>query len=97
MIPFLRGILGRIFDGEARSAARVVEGFLRSQYPDFVVHGTLFRAKELERFVFAVTYDKTDFPYRPSPYWLVAVDRESGEASFLETTPESPHWIRGRK
>ena len=93
MILFLRGI----FDGEARSAGRIAKNFLRSQCPDLVIQGTRFRAKEPERIVFAVVYDEPSIRSRPPRYRLVAVDRESGDASFLETTPESPYWIRGRK
>ena len=93
MIRFLKGLL----DGEAKSAAAIAKEFLRSRHPDLLVHGTWFRAKEPERFVFAVTYDRPGLPSRPSPYKLVAVDRQSGEASFLETTPDSPYWMHGRK
>ena len=93
MSLFLRGL----FDGEARSAGRVAKDFLRSQCPDLVVHGAWFRAKEPERIVFAVAYDEPSLRSRPARYRLVAVDRESGAASFLETTPESPYWIKGCK
>ena len=85
MIAFLR----RILDGEARRAGRTAIGFLRSQRPDVAVHGARFRAKEPERIVFAVVYDQPGVSSRPSPYLLVAVDRSTGEASFLETTPSS--------
>ncbi len=93
MILFLRSI----FDGEARSAGRVAKDFVRAQCPDLMVHGTRFCAKEPERMVFAVFYDEPSFRSRPPRYRFVAVDRESGDASLLETTPESPYWIRGRK
>ena len=93
MILYLKGIL----DGEVRSAGRAAKDFLRSQSPEAVVHAARLRAKEPERIVFAVVYDEPGIPSRPSPYRLISVDRSSGRTAFLETTPESPYWIRGRK
>ena len=93
MILFLR----RILDGEVRSAGRAAMAFLRSQSPGAVVHGARLRAKEPERIVFAVVYDEPGVPSRPSPYRLISVDRSSGGTAFLEMTPESPYWLRGRK
>ena len=92
-ILFFKGI----FDAEARSAARIAKDFVRAQHPDLGVHAAWFRAKEPERIVLAVIYDERDLRSRPSPYRLVAVARSTGDASFLETTAESPYWIRGRK
>mgnify|MGYP001260800442 CR=1 FL=1 len=97
MIRFLKSILKGIIDVEARSAGRVAENFLRSQHPDLLVHGTQLRAKEPERIVLAVFYDEPHVWSRPPRYPLVAVDRRSRDASHLETSPESPYWIHGRK
>ena len=93
MILFLRGI----FDGEVRSAGRAAKDFLRSQSPGAVVHEARLRAKESDRIVFAVMYDEPGVLSRPSRYQLISVDRSSGGTTFLETTPKSPYWIRGRK
>ena len=93
MILFLKGILDR----EVRSAGRAAKDFLRSQSPGAVVHEARLRAKEPERIVFAVVYDGPGVLSRPSRYQLISIDRSSGGAAFLETTPASPYWIRGRK
>jgi hypothetical protein len=55
------------------------------------------RMSSLDIIVLAVFYDEPHVWSRPPRYRLVAVDRRSRDASHLETSPESPYWIHGRK
>jgi hypothetical protein len=90
-------ILRGLFDPQRRSARRRACSCLRSHCPNVTVEGARLRAAEPERWVFAVFYSDPDRPIRPAPYKLIAVERDTGAVSMLDTSPDSPYWYHGRR
>jgi hypothetical protein len=87
----------RYLDPETRAAADVAVSTVSSANPAYSIHNASLRAAEDARFVFAVFYSVPDHPIMPSPYALVAVERQSQAAEMIDPPHDSPYWIRGRK
>ena len=89
--------LRRIFDPEVKMARLRAMAYVCACNPSFSVGSARFRAEEPSRYVFAVFYDEPGVWVTPGRYKLIAVDREGVAVEELETSPRSPHWIRGLK
>lgn len=89
--------LRSIFDSRIKSSGALACSFIGARHPEFIVNGVSLRAREAERFVFAVFYLRASLPARPSSYCIVAVTRDSDEISELPLSPDSRYWITGRK
>jgi hypothetical protein len=71
--------------------------YVRASNQNLTVSDARLRAEEPSRYVFAVFYRNPDVRVVPGRYKLIAVARDSDGIDELDTTPDSPYWIRGLK
>jgi hypothetical protein len=90
-------LLRLMFDAKAREASRQAKGHLASTMPSSTVTDVRLRATEPKRWVFAVFYQTPGVYTIPGRYKLLAVARGTEAITVLETSPDSPYWIRGLK
>ena len=89
--------LRRLFDSNIKAARRRATEFVNTCHPTLSVQSARLRAEEPSRYVFAVFYSEPEVATRPARYKLVAVARQGDAMQELEPSPDSPHWVRGRK
>ena len=90
-------LLRLMFDAKARAASRRAKQHLAATMPSSAITDLRLRATEPKRWVFAVFYEIPGVKTSPGVYKLVAVARGTEATTVLETTPDSPYWIRGLK
>ena len=109
MLNFLRGL----FDGGVKRGAAIATAYVAAHNPGKRIGSCWLRAKEKERYVFAVfCSEPEEFSRRPGfgpaarrmefvvglgPYQLVAVQRSTLVAERFDLSPGSPYAIRGVK
>lgn len=94
MLNFLRGL----FDGGVKRGAAIATAYVAAHNPGKMIGSCWLRAKEKERYVFAVfCSEPEEFVVGLGPYQLVAVQRSTLVAERLELSPGSPYAIRGVK
>lgn len=93
MINFLRGFL----DPQVRDASVAARAGVLSVHPEWKIEESRLRAREPDRYVFAVFYSIPEVVATPMIFQLVAVARGRDSTELLPTNATSPYWIRGRK
>lgn len=89
--------LRRYFDPKIRAArCRAIE-YVRAHNPNLLVTNARLRAEEPSRYVFAVFYRDPDLRVVPGRYKLIAMARDGDGIEELNSSPDSPYWIRGLK
>ncbi len=86
-----------LFDPERRAARRQARSYFRSQRPHLKLLEMRPRATEPDRWVFVAFHTDPEHPVKPTPYDVIAVDRDTGDASFIEFSPDSPYWYPPRR
>lgn len=84
-------------NGAVSAAKQRAMEHLRAGDPDLTVTNATLRAAEPARYVFAVFHHGLGPPSVPGRYTLVAVCRDGEVVTALDTRPDSPYWIGGRK
>ena len=98
MLGWLRLMINKVIQelpaAPAEASAKAV-GFVK-QDTDCLEGGARLRADESDRWVFAVFY-KGPIPARPMPYKVVAVTKDSRQASYLDGAGAAKYRLRGYK